>query len=109
MSVTVIIAVAVNTNGGREVLGMRVEPSEAEPFWTDFLRSLMRRSAIIRRPRCWPQAASQSPREPGRGPWPLLQDCTAPVAATVFVGAGLPASFYGPSSSLGASGTSFTK
>ncbi|SCX91481.1 putative transposase [Pseudomonas sp. NFACC37-1] len=43
VSVAVIIAVAVNTNGGREVLGMRVGPSEAEPFWTDFLRSLMRR------------------------------------------------------------------
>lgn len=43
VSVAVIIAVAVNTDGGREVLGMRVGPSEAEPFWTDFLRSLMRR------------------------------------------------------------------
>ncbi|PZW83383.1 mutator family transposase [Pseudomonas sp. 2848] len=44
VSVAVIIAVAVNTNGGRDVLGMRVVPSEAEPFWTDFLRSLTRRS-----------------------------------------------------------------
>jgi putative transposase len=43
VSVAVIIAVAVNTDGSREVLGMRVGPSEAEPFWTDFLRSLMRR------------------------------------------------------------------
>ncbi|WP_060489957.1 IS256 family transposase, partial [Pseudomonas sp. NBRC 111121] len=43
VSVAVIIAVAVNTDGGREVLGMRVGPSEAEPFWTDFLRSLTRR------------------------------------------------------------------
>jgi putative transposase len=41
--VAVIIAVAVNTDGVREVLGMRVGASEAEPFWTDFLRSLMRR------------------------------------------------------------------
>jgi putative transposase len=24
----------------REVLGLKVGPSEAEPFWTDFLRSL---------------------------------------------------------------------
>jgi putative transposase len=39
----IIIAVAVTTNGGREVLGMRVGPSEAEPFWTGFLRSHMRR------------------------------------------------------------------
>jgi len=39
----VIIAVGVNTDGVREVLGVAVGPSEAEPFWTDFLRSLMRR------------------------------------------------------------------
>ncbi len=43
VSVAVIIAVAVNTDGVREVLGMRVGPSEVEPFWTEFLRSLMRR------------------------------------------------------------------
>ena len=43
VSAAVIIAVAVNTDGVREVLGVRVGPSEAEPFWTDFLRSLMRR------------------------------------------------------------------
>jgi putative transposase len=29
--------------GVHEVLGMAVGPSEAEPFWTDFLRSLNRR------------------------------------------------------------------
>ena len=43
VSVAVIIAVAVNTDGGREVLGLTVGPSEAEPFWTTFLRSLTRR------------------------------------------------------------------
>jgi putative transposase len=43
VSVAVIIAVAVNTDGVREVLGMAIGPSEAEPFWTSFLRSLMRR------------------------------------------------------------------
>jgi putative transposase len=43
VSVAVIIAVAVNTDGVREVLGLAVGPSEAEPFWTDFLRSLTRR------------------------------------------------------------------
>jgi putative transposase len=41
--VAVIIAVAVNTDGRREVLGMKVGASEAEPFWTEFLRSLTRR------------------------------------------------------------------
>jgi putative transposase len=43
VSVAVIIAVAVNTDGQREVLGMSVGASEAEPFWTAFLRSLTRR------------------------------------------------------------------
>jgi putative transposase len=43
VSVAVIIAVAVNTEGVREVLGMAIGPSEAEPFWSGFLRSLTRR------------------------------------------------------------------
>jgi len=43
VSVAVIIAVAVNTEGRREVIGMEVGPSEAEPFWTKFLRSLAHR------------------------------------------------------------------
>src|SRR5690348_14716225 len=43
VSVAVIIAVGVNDDGRREVLGMTVGPSEAETFWTDFLRSLARR------------------------------------------------------------------
>jgi putative transposase len=47
VSAAVIVAVAVNTDGVREVLGIRVGPSEAEPFWTDVLRSLMRRGLVI--------------------------------------------------------------
>ncbi|HEY5051628.1 MAG TPA: IS256 family transposase [Acidothermaceae bacterium] len=43
VSVAVIIAVGVNTDGRREVLGMTVGHSEAEPFWVEFLRSLTRR------------------------------------------------------------------
>ena len=43
VSVATIIAVGVNSEGRREVLGMATVPSEAEPFWTGFLRSLMRR------------------------------------------------------------------
>lgn len=43
VSVATIIAVAVNGEGRREVLGMATGPSEAEPFWTAFLRSLTRR------------------------------------------------------------------
>ena len=43
VSVAVIIAVGVNSDGRREVLGMTIGNSEAEPFWTEFLRSLTRR------------------------------------------------------------------
>jgi putative transposase len=43
VSVAVIVAVGVNNDGRREVLGMDIGPSEAEPFWTDFLRKLTRR------------------------------------------------------------------
>lgn len=43
VSVAVIIAVGVNGDGRREVLGMDIGPSEAEVFWTKFLRSLTRR------------------------------------------------------------------
>jgi putative transposase len=41
--VAVIVAVGVNTDGRREVLGMDIGPSEAEPFWVAFLRKLARR------------------------------------------------------------------
>ncbi len=43
VSVAVIIAVGVNSDGRREVLGMDIGPSEAEPFWTAFLRKLRQR------------------------------------------------------------------
>ena len=43
VSVAVIIAVAANTDGRREVIGMATGPSEAEEFWTKFLRSLTAR------------------------------------------------------------------
>ncbi|MCJ2082821.1 IS256 family transposase [Methylobacterium sp. J-090] len=43
VSVAVIVAVGVNNDGRREVLGMDVGPSEAETFWTAFLRKLARR------------------------------------------------------------------
>jgi putative transposase len=43
VSVAVIIAVAVNTDGVREIVGVAVSPSEAEPFWLKFLRDLTRR------------------------------------------------------------------
>lgn len=43
VSTAVIIAVAVNSDGRREVLGIDIGPSEAETFWTEFLRKLARR------------------------------------------------------------------
>jgi putative transposase len=43
VSVAVIIAIGVNVDGRREVLGMDIGPSEAETFWTEFLRKLARR------------------------------------------------------------------
>jgi transposase-like protein len=43
VSVAAIIAVAVNTEGRREIVGLHIGPSEAEPFWSGFLRSLLRR------------------------------------------------------------------
>ena len=43
VSVAAIIAVAVNTDGRREIVGLCVGPSEAETFWIEFLRSLRSR------------------------------------------------------------------
>jgi putative transposase len=43
VSVAVIIAVGVNGDGRREVLGLAIGASEAETFWIEFLRQLARR------------------------------------------------------------------
>lgn len=43
VSVAAIIAVAVNTDGKREIVGLHIGPSEAETFWSTFLKSLVRR------------------------------------------------------------------
>ena len=40
VSMATIVAVGVNTDGRREVLGVATGPSEAETFWKGFLRSL---------------------------------------------------------------------
>ena len=40
VSVAAIIAVAVNTEGKREIVGLHIGPSEAEVFWSDFLKDL---------------------------------------------------------------------
>lgn len=43
VSVAVIVAVGVNGAGRREILGLAIGASEAEIFWTEFLRGLARR------------------------------------------------------------------
>ena len=43
VSVAAIIAVAANTEGKREIVGLHIGPSEAETFWATFLKSLVRR------------------------------------------------------------------
>lgn len=43
VSVAVIIATGLNTNGPREVPGWAIGTSEAEPIWTEFLCKLTRR------------------------------------------------------------------
>src|SRR6201998_4851673 len=43
VSVAAIIAVAANTDGRREIVGLHIGPSEAETFWSSFLKSLTQR------------------------------------------------------------------
>jgi len=43
VSRAVVVAIGINAQGGREVLGLDVGDSEAETFWTGFLRSLKTR------------------------------------------------------------------
>jgi putative transposase len=43
VSVAAIIAVAVDAEGRREIVGLHLGPSEAESFWSTFLKSLVKR------------------------------------------------------------------
>ena len=86
VSAAVIVAVGVNSDGRREVLGMDIGPSEAEAFWTAFLRKLRQRGlrgvklVDLRRPR-GPQGRRRqaAPCAPGSAagctspatPWPM--------------------------------------
>ena len=47
VSVAAITAVAANTEGRREIVGLGVGPSEAETFWADFLKRLTRRGLRV--------------------------------------------------------------
>lgn len=43
ISVAVIIAMGVDTDGRREIIGLHIAASEAETFWVDVVRTLARR------------------------------------------------------------------
>jgi putative transposase len=43
VSMAAIIAVAVDTEGKREIVGLHLGPSEAETFWSAFLKGLVKR------------------------------------------------------------------
>src|ERR671928_505630 len=43
VSVAAIIAMAVSSDGRREIVGLGIGPSEAEPFWSGFLKGLVKR------------------------------------------------------------------
>ena len=43
VSVAAIIAVACNAEGKREIIGLHIGPSEAETFWSAFLKTLVKR------------------------------------------------------------------
>jgi transposase-like protein len=43
VSTAIAVAIGVNGDGRREVLGLDICPSEAETFWGEFLRKLARR------------------------------------------------------------------
>ena len=70
VSVAAMIAVAANTDGRREIIGLGLGPSEAETFWMDFLRGLKARGLDGAKLPATPttasgQAWSGSSRRPG--------------------------------------------
>ncbi len=67
VSRSVMIAVAVNEDGKREVLGVAAGPSEAETFWTEFLRSLANRGLRGVKPVIAPLGRLLRNRLPGNG------------------------------------------
>ena len=42
-NMALVVAVGVNENGEREILGFNVGLTESGPFWTEFLRRLVNR------------------------------------------------------------------
>jgi putative transposase len=67
VSVAAIVAVAVNLDGRLEVLGLAVQPSEAEVFWDELLRSLVDRGLRGTRLIVAPLGSMLRMRLPGSG------------------------------------------
>ena len=44
VSVAAIIAMAVDREGRREIVGLHMGPNESETIWSEFLRQMLRRS-----------------------------------------------------------------
>jgi len=84
VSVAVTVAVGVNTEGQREVLGLKVGASEAEPFWTEFLRSLNRRGRTSRPARAQRQERRLPPAGPHRKPMALREEGITPSPQCAF-------------------------
>ena len=96
VSVAVIVAVGVNSDGRREILGLDIGPSEAETFWTGFLRKLAPVTSSVPRltrtgrasppshPRCrhcsrWRSLAQRHYRACDRRLATLVEQVSAPV------------------------------
>ena len=43
VSVAAIIAMTVNREGRREIVGLHMRPNASETFWSEFLRQMLRR------------------------------------------------------------------
>src|SRR6476659_5000334 len=86
VSLAVIVAVGVNTDGRREVLGVATGASEAEPFWKAFLRSLADRGLrgvklVVADDHKGLRRRESVQRHPPEGPRALAQERARPCAA----------------------------
>ena len=74
VSVAAIVAVGANSDGRREILGLDIGPSEAETFWTAFLRKLARLACA---------ASSSSSPAPTKAPRLRSPRCSTPAGSAV--------------------------
>ena len=101
VSVAAIIAVDVSIDGRREIIGLKVGPSEAETFWLGFLKILVRRgppdSAVpaTRRSQQRPDGEAASTRKKGRlaPAWPETDGSSSTSSAKPSAAAAAPRGF----------------